>query len=444
MEKTMAIPTTLLAYHQDRETQFPQKKAAAEKLLQDIQLVGLPAVRKTIDGLTAKSADLSRQVALLRQGIAQAPTKADQDGLTLKLEKALMDTRSTAAALMEAQREMSALTESQTSQSAAISAFTAAISSAKAAKGTASQREKRIQDTKDIFKKAPLDTLSADITSVLGGVAAADKRIQDDVPAALLTRALERRKVAVQLLADANAAGAAAQALSGSKLQQASAQADAALFAFATQAPTRLEASKTALALVTNPSSAPLTAEEKARLADATLVAAATTALAAEKARDDARMTLNAKQALLDDAILQALNTDIDADLTTVKAVTDATKDRDDAQKAFNKAVAAFTPAMQDDLHRWEAALPDANWDLIHSLEEAKATLSELQASNVGALTASITAAESAWVANLYASEKKERTAGWITAQVKSRAAALEFENNLNRQRRLTALRGDL
>jgi cysteinyl-tRNA synthetase len=221
-------------------------------------------------------------------------------------------------------------------------------------------------------------------------------------------------------------------------------QADADLIAFATLASSRLESSKATLSLVVNPATAPLTAEEKSRLADATLVAAAATAMPAEKTRDDARAALSAKQAVLDDAILQARNTDIDVDLTTVQAVTDATKDRDDAQKDFDKAVTDFTPAMQDDLHRWESALPQANWDLVHQLEEAKATLNELQAASLVAMTGAIATAEKAWVADLFARDKADRTSDWIAALVKSRASALEFETNANRQRRFTALRGDL
>jgi hypothetical protein len=154
-------------------------------------------------------------------------------------------------------------------------------------------------------------------------------------------------------------------------------------------------------------------------------------------------LALNVKQALLDDAILQAKNTDIDVDLTTVKAVKDAAKDRDDAKKTLDTAVLALTSTMRDDLHRWESALPQANWDLVHQLEEARATLNELNTSSMAALTAAITAAETAWTAALYAGGQKDRTGRWIDAQAKSRAAAQEFEVNANRQRRLTALRGD-
>jgi hypothetical protein len=440
----MAIPTTLLAYHQQREAALTNRKVDALNQLQKIQLETLPAARKISDDLTAKSADLSQTIASLQQAILQAPTKGDADALTLKLEKAQVDLRSAAAGQLEAQRSIATLTQDQTSQSDAINALTAAISASKAAQGTAALREKRIKDTTDAFNNDPLKTLGADVTTALTGVAAADTRIQGDVPAALLTRAFERRTAVVQDQKNAKAAASAAQALSANKLREASVQADADLIAFATLASSRLESSKATLSLVVNPATAPLTAEEKSRLADATLVAAAATAMPAEKTRDDARAALSAKQAVLDDAILQARNTDIDVDLTTVQAVTDATKDRDDAQKDFDKAVTDFTPAMQDDLHRWESALPQANWDLVHQLEEAKATLNELQAASLVAMTGAIATAEKAWVADLFARDKADRTSDWIDALVKSRASALEFETNANRQRRFTALRGDL
>jgi hypothetical protein len=440
----MAIPTTLLAHYKQQESQFTKKKSAAEKSLQGIDQVSLPAARKTSDDLTARAADLRQKIAALRQAITQAPTRGDQDALTLKLEKALVDLRSVSAAQLDAQRTIASLTQAQASHGNAVNALTAAIAASKAAQENADLREKRIKATTDSFSEVPLDPLGADVTAALAGVAAADARIKGDVPAELLERALDRRKRAVQVLQDANTAVSAAKTLSSNKLRQTSVEADTALFTFASQASSRLEASRLALESVAKAETAPLTPEEKARLADADLVAAGKTAIAAEKKRDDATAELSAKQAQLDDAILQALNADLDVDISTVKAVTDATKARDDAQKALNTAVTAFSTTMQDDLHRWEAALPEANWDLVHQLEEAKATLKELQDASLSKMTAAITAAEKAWVAELFAADKKARTALWIDVQVKDRSAAQEFENNANRQRRLTALRGDL
>jgi len=81
---------------------------------------------------------------------------------------------------------------------------------------------------------------------------------------------------------------------------------------------------------------------------------------------------------------------------------------------------------------------------LLHQLEDAKATLNELQTTTLASLTGAIADAEKAWADSLYTSNKNARTAARIDAEVKLRGAAQDFENNANRQRRLIALRGDL
>jgi len=438
----MASPTTLLAYHKGLEATLTRNKSDTEKRLQDLQQVDLTAARKASDDLIAKSLELTKTVADLQAGIPNAPTKSDQDALTQKLEKARIDLRSANAAQLNAQNRIASLTAQQTIHAAAINALTTAIAAAKAAQVSAAQREHRIQEATDSFAREPLNTLAADVTAALAGVTAAETRIQQDVPVDLLERAQDRRKGALQALEDVKSATVAAEKFSADKLQLDSARADAALFAFSSQAFSRLEASRVALAMLTNAD--PLTAEEKTLLADTSLVTAATTAMTAEKARDDAAATLSAKQALVDDARLQALKADIDVDPSTVTAVSDAEKDRKDADDALTAAVNDYTPAMQADLHRWEAAIPEAYWDLLHQLEEAKATLNELQTTTLASLTGAIADAEKAWADSLYTSNKNARTAARIDAEVKLRGAAQDFENNANRQRRLIALRGDL
>ena len=439
----MAIPTTLLAFHTERLQAIQASRTAQQDRLKDVQTNLLPAVRKQEKDLSDRTAALERDAADLRKQIAAAPTTADGEALLGLLEQKLIALRAAQSDIVAAKSRITVLEAELASLALTLAALSKSEGEEKSAVDASTKRAERIKKLQDALLAPPVSAVRTDASTALAAIAPADTRIKGDIPVDLLTRAQERRSAASDVLSKAVAAVPAATALGPGKLETALSRAENALSEYVGQAVSRLAAAKDSVTRVARPDVSPLTPAQKARINDTKVVDDGKAAAAKEKTRDDAFQDLSAKQVVLNDAILNARATDIDVDPSTVQAVIDATKDRDDAKTVLGTASTAYGAADRAAIDKWEAAVPEDTWRLANELEEARSTLTELKNLDPATLVTALGTAEAAWVADLVKAEKSVRAAAFVLAESKSRIAFAEFEKNVNPHRRFTGMRGD-
>jgi hypothetical protein len=278
-------------------------------------------------------------------------------------------------------------------------------------------------------------------------------RVEGDIPAALRTRARERYDEELARAELARDAAAEADALVAEELEPvageaaaaaaALAAAEAALGDYVAYADARLAAAVAVFGAIA--ASPPLTAADKAAIAEPTRVAKGEAAAPKEKIRDDKRKDLAAKRAELEDKKLELLAANIDEDLPNhpdVKALEAAIATLENVD--LPKAETNFTPAMRADLDDWEASVPDGAWSNFLSFEQAKRRLAELApAANPGNLEAAVTPAETALVAALEADLKRRRTLDFLRGAAARNRRRNDVTLAVQDRRALGAVRGD-
>lgn len=360
----MADPTTIIAYATNRRDNAKTVVTAAQQRLANAQS-DISANGDDLAKNTSASADLEKKAADIRAKLSEVPTPADGTALLDALEQTIIRLRTRQAAILKAR---SGLFTAQAAADLAQSDLAAAVpelANAEAALKRATLASKQRNAWITALGAAPLSTIKADATDALDEAKAkgaafknAKKRITDEIPAKLRTRAQERRTAeaaridnsiaATQAAEDAALAerdkngglGAQAGDLSVTFLRLEAAAAD-----FVNTAKGRFDQTQAMLAQVSDPAFSPLTPEQTGRINDATLTAARGAAADAEKALNDLLKSWENAQILLDAAILAAI---ADNSPANQQAVKDKQKDVADAKALFSIADVAWRVEEKD------------------------------------------------------------------------------------------------
>lgn len=443
----MADPTTLLELATRHRDAAQAAHTHAEQTLANAS-TDLGAAARDHAVASAAFAALEQRVAALRAALAQVATRADGEALLLELEQQTLALRTQQARLLEIESDVLVLSAAQAQARTALAAAATDLQQATADLAEVTQASTRRAALDAALAAPPLASLRNDANAALNtapqnqSFTTARARLEADLPATLLAQARARRQPVRTHLDDLEALVRAAEDAGAERLAARFERAEADLEDYVGRAKSRYDAARQALARVADPTQSPLTAEQKARIHEATLKAKADAAAAIEKDRNDRRADLAAATKALAEALLIARAADIDADPEETQAVKDARQDLTDAQAALAQAEAAYTPALRNDLDTWEAAVPDATWRLLEDFETAHATLIELS-QDPAPLAAALDAAEAALVTALLAADKKTRANAFFAAEAARHAAELASQQTLSTRASFSALRGD-
>ncbi|MBE0659929.1 MAG: hypothetical protein IH602_19705 [Bryobacteraceae bacterium] len=442
----MAAPLLELATQQ-RDTAITAEADARQALANARTALTQAAADR--DEVIAELAVLDRELAAIRAALATVETPADGEPLLDQLGEKTVAHRARQAELLESERTVAAAASAESRAAAGLRIARDLLKLAESTLKTTGDEDARRTACRDSLTVEPLSTLRSDAFNALNTVpenepfTIARARIESDIPAALITRARQRRAAAGRHSSSASASVAAAQDLSDARLSHQFRHAESALRNYVTQGRAGFDRASALLARVANPAVSPITAEQAGRINDGTVVTAGTAAAAAEKTRDDARAELETKQSALDQAILAAKSADIDADPNADADVQTLTAETDAALSALDAAESAYTAGMRTDLDVWEASVPDETWRLLDEFEEAAALLNELADTDPSSLTANLDAAELAHADGMRAEDKTAKTQRFLKEEIAAREASAAFERNAAGRRRFQATRGD-
>lgn len=453
----MAPPTTVLGWTKLQKDTLTTALQNANTALQTAQSNNTAATQAR-DAVKAQLAALDADMTSIRKQLAGTVTPEDGAALLQQLQDDITKSRKATAALAQAERALAAAKADTDLATAEVQRITIALANATAAWKDAQIQDKRRTDLKNQLAQPPLSSIVADAATAAAGPAftAAKTRLENDLPLALKTQAEERlttegtRSAATatdyqQSLAVLEAKQSSDGGINGpvGTLQSDFQRADAAFTAYVTGAIDHLNQAKALLAKVGDPTVAPLTPAQTARIHDATLVANATAAAALEAAINTAEVTLAQDQAALDQAIRQAIAANVDADPTTDPGVITATTNLNTAQNALTAAQTAYTPAIEKEARDWEVTVPDSTWQLLRDFERARALLTALQSPTPAALASAMDNAENALVTALIAADKSARTLDALNSASARQAALAAYESAAADGRQFSAVRGD-
>jgi hypothetical protein len=454
----MADPTKIVPYAQERRTKLSSNLDAA-KLQLSKALTDVDTERGKLDAATVAMAALEEKIALIREKLSAVPTPADGDVLLVQLEKAIVDARAQLAQRTSAKIALADARARESSAATDVSSFTgqlAAIDDLLAQAEPAATARDKLTAALD----GPLSSLNSDAAKAIDETKqagatfkSAKKRIEDDLPAPLLDRALKRRAAAAAAIAYTTTSrqaaetevrkesdkaegldGAAASALT------ALARAETAAREFVNSARTRFDQAKATLARVADKTVSPLTPEQVARLNAPDPL---------KKSREDAakeetdvaalQQTLQTKQENLDKAIVEARANP--ADTTKQAAVVTAEGEASQAKSDLDVAAAAYKTGNALIMNAWEAAVPDSTWRLVHDYAEAVDTLKNMP--DPAKLSQDLKDAEKNFVAAQLAADGSANVIVDLTATLAQRAAREESARQNSTASLFSALRGD-
>jgi hypothetical protein len=444
----MAPPTTVLGWTKQQKDTLTTALQSANTALQTAQSNSTVATQ-------ARDAD---NMTSIRKQLAGTVTPEDGAALLQQLQDDITNSRKTTAALAQAERALAAANADTNIATTEVQRITTALANATAAWKDAQVQDKRRNDLKAQLAQPPLSSIVADAATAAAGPAftAAKNRLESDIPVALKAQAEER------LTAEGSRSAATAsdyqQALAVLETKQSSdggingpvatlqsdfQRADAAFTAYVTGAIDRLNQAKALFAKVGDPTVAPLTPAQTARIHDAALVANGTAAAVLEAAVNGAAVTLAQDQAALDQAIRLAIAANVDADPSTDLGVQGATTTRDGAQGALTAALGAYTAPIEKEARDWEVTVPDTTWQLLRDFERARSLLAALQSPTPAALASAMDNAENALVTALIAADKSARTLDALGNAAAKQAAMAAYESAAADSRQFSAVRGD-
>ena len=456
----MANPTMIIDYATQRRDNASQAVTAVQTRLSDAQ-AKLSSLSARLTAQTASSVALDKSAADIRQKLSMIVTPADGETLLAELEQVIIRRRAVQSAMVDTQADIALAQADATQAQADLANASAALRLAEAALQDATEGNARRVALRAALGADPLKTIDAAATQALNvannvkgaNYKAAKKRVEDDIPEKLRTRATERRDaVNTQITAAADSTKTATDAIVQKHKDNDSlgdragdlwlefVAAEVATATYVNTAATRFDQAQKNLAAVGDKTNSPLTAEEIARITDATLTDDRVTAVTAEKGVTDKLAALETKQAEYEDAVVASEADPIDAPkaqavVTKQGEVADAqiayntdngswtSKQRDYAARildveikqaalddAIQKVIAAkgdpnTDPTLtaprgnlsnaklalknaEDDykasshgiLHAWEAAVPDSLWRLFEDFAQAEKTLTDLGA----------------------------------------------------------------
>jgi hypothetical protein len=449
----MAKPTTVLEFATQRQdaAQVTQTDAQAGSGQAQADLV---TALQAVQDRTSEVAALERNDAALRQALAATPTLADGAAILAQLEQNTIDLRAKRQDLLEAQESLAAAQSRVERCQAILARETADLARAMTLKHAAQEADTKRSGWKTDAGKPPLDTLKADAGAALGAKTYTDAkaRVEADIPADLIARARDRRdqeaarvdrfrkevEAAEDALDDELAANGGLPGATAKK-RRGFGRAETAFGNYVLTAKQRFDRAMALLAPI--PGAPALSAEEQARINQADIKQKGAAAAAKEKARDDARATLADKQATLDDATMDAIAAGKKPE--DVKAVKDATKERDDAVTDLAKKEGEYTAGMRKDLDTWETAVPDAAWRLLADFQEANAILNDLKATDPAALAKAMVDAESDLAGALDAEAVSAEATSFLQDSAAARDDRLDASSRSEPPLLFSALRGD-
>jgi hypothetical protein len=448
------MPSPLAVLAAQETARYQAATTAALSALASRQTVQ-SAAEALVASLAAALADFNEQIAEVRADLAAVATPADAEPLLSSLAALLADLHNAQGQMVSAQQALAVARARTARASAELARAQQRLEAATAAQA----RYEALDEEHGVWVTAlgqpPLDTLKADATNALTVAPFTDAvgRVDANVPAELLARARER--AAAQQLRVTGARTSAAQAEDRMKQEQADSEgasgdvekkalalerAVAALRDYVTSARDRFDRAQTlSLGVMSSPE---LTAEQVARVNDATLKTPGIAAATAEKERDVAAATKAEKQALYDDAVLVRLIADPDADPVLHADVIAAQGVLTGAIDALALKEAAYVP-LRSDLDHWEAALPDTMWRQVAAVEEARALLTRLSTLDPSSLPTAVTAAETALATSLGKAAVRGRAATILIDTVTERSAGLEAVLSAQQDAAFSATRGD-
>jgi hypothetical protein len=461
----MADPTTLLDFATQQNAALKAALTKAQANLTVAQAAYTAAAKARDDTRNALSKTVA-DMASIRSKLAGAVTPEDLAALLLQLQADITQSRQEAGALSWKERAVAGAKADTDGAAAEVQRLTAAVTASNTALADAKAQSQTRADLKTRLADPPLSTIKADAAAVLAGTefvdpagkykfADAQTRLQNDLPPALITEAEHRLQDEIARASSSSGEYLQAQAqvelkwtsdggVTGSvlALQNAFSRAAALFTGYVTNANDRFQQAKAALAGVADPTNSPLTPAQKASINDATTVTNATAAVTAEKAVDDAADNLAQKQAILDEKTREAEAADPNADPATNPTVIAATGDRDTAKTQLAAAQTAYA-AVQSGMTAWEVLVPDTEWQLFWSYEQAQLTLNWLGNPDPATLASDMDAAEQALVKALLAADKSAHSLIELEADAARRLAMANYEAAAAEGRRFSALRGD-
>ncbi len=414
---------------QQRNTAKTQKTTAA----QNVEAAKTDAANKRA-AATAAAAALNtklQEIAAIRRDLAGIPTPGDGTALVAQLTAATLAAHGLQADLIRktqaanladgvlAQRgsELDGAGARLASLEAALAEATAAEAARNPIKAGATQTVR--QAAADAFNAPPFTDAKA--------------RIELDFPEKLRARAVAAADGEITQMANAQSARDRAKAAltdqlgAVEKAKRAVESADATLSAYVAGAAARLQKALDAFTIIANPAQAPLSAAEKAAIADK--AAARGDAADKEIKLSKAQEQVDKAQEVVDAAGAAATQQQKD-DLTKAK------QDRDDAKNDVDSAT-------KDALHEWESTVPEANWQMFADWDAARRDLTFLRDTDPATLVTAVNNAEDALVTAV--TQADSDTAGLIAIRAEAVRAeiVLVATEKLRAMRTFSALRGD-
>jgi hypothetical protein len=434
----------------DARAEASQTALAAEKNYAD--------ARDTLGKANNAFAALERDVAKIRKELSEAETPAEGEAKIKELADKIVTMRTKSAEILKAEEDAEVARAGSEQSGAELKRMEALLAVADASLVEVEAQAARLKAMIEALGKDPLLTLKQKATDALNHdpFKKAKTRIEKDVPEPLHKRARERRQIEIdslrfqQGIADTANSLVATElntngGLSGKaeKLKAEYERASAALRDYVGKAKERYDYALALAARVADPGNEPLTANQFARIHDATLVLDGGDAADLEKLRDDARSHVKDMEAEVEKAILMARAAHVDADPELNDGVKDARKHLKDADDARKVAETNFLTKHQKNLDTWEAEVPDPTWRQLADFEESQQVLTSLGSIVGQDFVDHLNLAESAFAAALADAARSARTLRALEAERQAREARVEFEAAAAPRLNFSALRGD-
>jgi hypothetical protein len=453
----MPDPTTILTYANQRSVGLKTALDVSTQRLAAAQTITVTE-KDNLQNATTAFTNLEQKIQGIRQKLSAIPTPADGDLLLKQLEQAIIDSRAKQAEILGAQTALSAAQSEAGLAQSELADFSAQLTSAEALVKKVEPASKQ-RDAWIAALEGPLASIKTDATGVLDAtkdpLKSAKKRIEDDIPATLLTRAKERRAAQAARIASATTERQAAEAavfIERDKNGGAAGVAadrwtvlvrqEAGVGDFVNTAKNRLDQAKATLVQVANRANAPLTVEQKARMnapAGSQLQTDREAAAVKEKGVADKRKDLDDKQQKLNTAILEAKAAPTDPVKQT--AVGTAQGLVNTAKQDLKQAEDDYKVASEAIMNAWEAAVPDATWSLLNSYEAALEVLTATP--NPAKLSTDLKGAEADYVKFQLLADRSANVLVDLNSEQAQRAAREENARQSSAASLFSVLRGD-
>ena len=459
------MPTTLKAFAAAELAKAEKRRQFAQEDLKDAN-VRLEAAKRVKADAAQTLATAERAARALRAELAQIAMPADGEALLEKLAEKIVEAHAQEARGLDADVQIAAARVGAERAAREEARATADVSRAEDRKKDADRKHDEYANTDTTTEpKKPLGwkpkattvlaSLPQDAADLLNDATrnqdftAATARVEDDIPADLLTRARERAQKELDAVERARTAArtkedelATELATNGGKAgavvekRVAFARAEAALRDFVLRSEAEIEQAVNAFQSIS--AAPPLSAAVEDLITD--LTASGSAALTAERERDTALAAVEAKQAQLD-ARIEVVRGDggdvaADAQVATLQGELAPLV-------ATLSAKQTALDGVKDDLDAWEAAVPETTWASLLALDEAKRVLQRLAAITPATLVGQFDTAEDAYATRLGEAAAASRKAVDLEDDLAQRAATAVVLLDAKRSRVLSALRGD-